>query len=237
MTIGAVLELLPLLSVPARCGIVWKILHVLTLIYRLYCYKQDHFYPLKLGTAGHLPVSCVLLSVSCWPQPLAGRNAIFWGCHCHYFVPVPFWGPTCCLCAAISSPSSSSGGFSVGESSTKLCQSQLYMCGVEFLLPLMKSQCQNLKQLFLLSHRQHCLFHPTKSCYSLIHFSLSLTAKSINYFSAKILEGFLPLPHFLKSLHTEWDTHKLFWDKNLIYLCFTVPGMATDWFGNLLFQL
>lgn len=90
-----------------------------------------------------------------------------------------------------------------GNPTGSLCQSQLYMCAVESPLPLTKRECQSLKQLFLLSYRQHCLFHPTKSCYSLIHFSLSLTARSINYFSAKILEGFLPLPHFLKSLHTE----------------------------------
>lgn len=33
--------------------------------------------------------------------------------------------------------------------------------------------------------------------------SLSLTAESINNCSAEFLEAFLPLPHFLKSLHTE----------------------------------
>lgn len=63
---------------------------MLTLIYSLYPYKQDPFYPFKLGTAGHLPVSCVLLSVSCWPHPLAGVNTIFGGWNCHYFVPMSF---------------------------------------------------------------------------------------------------------------------------------------------------
>lgn len=187
--------------------------------------------PAVLQSVSHPPA----LSVSCWPHPLAGGNTNFGGWNWHCFVPVSFWGHTCWLCAAISRTSSLQGRFLWGNPAESLCQSQLYMCEVQFLLPLMKSQ--NPKQLFLLSYRQHFLFHPTKSCYSLIHFSLSLTAKSINYFSAKILEGFLPLPHFLKSLHTEWDTHKLFRDKNLIYLRFIVPGMATDWFGNLLFQL
>lgn len=67
--------------------------------------------------------------------------------------------------------------------------------------------------------------------------SLPLTAESINNCSAEFLEGFLPLPHFLKGLHTDRDTHKLFRDKNLIYLCSIVPGMATDWVGNSQFQL
>lgn len=35
---------------------------------------------------------------------------------------------------------------------------------------------------------------------------------------------------------TERDNHRLFWDKNSIDLCSIVPGMATDWFSDLLFQ-
>lgn len=120
-----------------------------------------------------------------------------------------------------------------------LCQSQLYMYAVEFLLPLMKGECQNVKNFSCSPTDSIACSVRQKVAILLFIFSLSLslTARSINDFSAEFLEGFLPLPHFLKSLHMERDTHKLFRDKNLIYLCFIVPGMATDWFGNLLFQL
>lgn len=183
-----------------------------------------------------------VLPLSCQPVPVAGGNISFWGWNWHCFVHILFWDHVCRLCTVISRTRYPSVDFSVGELLAELTQKVCATHGcTRGWVPLTFGEglCQNpkaspapLETVVLVLSVKRLLFS-----FFIFSLSLSLTAESINNCSAEFLEAFLPLPHFLKSLHTEWDTHKLFRDKNLIYLRFIVPGMATDWFGNLLFQL